>query len=254
MKELYAAIPSAQKYLQRIGYSKTPEITKTCLDELISCHVHAVPFENIDVFYGGKVPALGTVDLFEKIVNNRRGGYCFELNGLFCRLLQAIGFGAVCVKVRIMLGREVPPPMTHCAVLVNIEGKRYYCDVGFGGPAPISAIELCDSLQRSGDRCYRIQENILCLEQNGSFVPMMQFEDCACDPVDFIPLNYFCAKSEMEPFVHKLMVSIKTTSGHASIDGNVLKLRDNGVDTEIVLSKDLEMRDALVSYFGILLA
>lgn len=251
MKELYAPVPSVEQYLRRIGYRKTPQVTLACLNDLIHCQLHTVPFENLDVFYSGKVPSLGTDALFEKIIRQKRGGYCFELNNLFCRLLSAIGFDAFCVKVRILLGRTELQPMTHCAVLVALDGKKYYCDVGFGGPAPVSAIEMIDEPQISGNHRYCIKNHTLYLEQDGTFLPMMQFEGTPCDPVDFVPLNFFCAKSVLEPFVHKLMVSRKIPGGHVSIDGDILKLSKCGKVSETPLCSETEVQNALKTWFGI---
>ena len=82
-EKLYAPIPDTDAYLSRIGFDGKAEPTFDCLKKLMSCHLAAVPFENLDVYHGGIEPSLETDAMFEKIVTNRRGGYCFELNGLF---------------------------------------------------------------------------------------------------------------------------------------------------------------------------
>jgi len=239
------------KYLKRIGYLKTPTVTLACLNELISCQMHAVPFENVDVYYKRSVPSLDEDVLFDKIVHRNRGGYCFELNTLFCAFLCALGFDAVCVRARIRLDRETPPPQTHCAILVKLDGKTWFCDVGFGGTAPIGAVDVSGEVFFYGGHHYRIQESVLYIRRDEEFVPMMEFENQACQTIDFVPMNYFCATSEEEPFVHRLMISLKRPDGYISIDGSVFYKKQSGNGSEILIKDEHHSKIILKEWFGI---
>jgi N-hydroxyarylamine O-acetyltransferase len=94
-EELYAPLPDAEQYLQRIRYNGPVRDDRETLDALVRAHLTSVPFEDIDI-YDLRLPiALGIPALFDKIVTRHRGGYCFELNGLFMSLLTRLGLPAM---------------------------------------------------------------------------------------------------------------------------------------------------------------
>ena len=125
-----------KEYLDRIGYDEKIEISLKCLQKLQTCHQLRVPFENLDVFTG-RNKILNNDILFEQIVTNRRGGWCHELNGLFCWLLQNLGFDTRIVSCRYcdrntQIFRD--DPFDHMALIVDIDNVKYLVDVGFGFP------------------------------------------------------------------------------------------------------------------------
>lgn len=91
-----------QKYLDRIGFAEEISVTKEVLGQLIWKHLTKVPFENLEIFDEGKVPSVEVEDVYRKIVENKRGGCCFELNGLFYEILAGIFWN---VKERMVLSR-----------------------------------------------------------------------------------------------------------------------------------------------------
>ena len=122
------------KYLERIGYKTNPDQSLGCLERLQSCHQLTVPFENLDVFVG-RNKLLNINVLYERIVLERRGGWCHELNGLFSWLLRHIGF-----EVKIVSGAHYhgnkkafnDVPFDHMALIVNVDEIEYLADVGYG--------------------------------------------------------------------------------------------------------------------------
>ncbi|MDU5687384.1 MAG: arylamine N-acetyltransferase, partial [Kluyvera cryocrescens] len=129
-------------YFARLGWTGTPDVS---IETLRSLHLHhngAIPFENLDVLLPREMH-LDDQALEDKLVNARRGGYCFEQNGLFERALREIGF-----NVRSLLGRVVlahppqMPPRTHRLLLVETDGERWIADVGFGGQTLTAPIKL----------------------------------------------------------------------------------------------------------------
>lgn len=120
------------EYLDHIGYTGN---AKPCLETLVAlqrCHLFSVPFENLDLLRPGFVPCVDRNYLFEKIVRNKRGGVCYELNTLFYHLLDALGFQVCQISGRCMLDT----PLTgHVFTLVTLEQGRYIADVGFGDDA-----------------------------------------------------------------------------------------------------------------------
>src|SRR5689334_22686545 len=104
-------------YLARIGYDGPRAPTLPVLRALTAAHTQAIPFENLDVLLGRRID-LAIDAVFDKLVRRRRGGYCFEQNGLLLQVLQALGFEArpVSARVRIDRPRTDTPPRTHMFV------------------------------------------------------------------------------------------------------------------------------------------
>ncbi len=256
-EKLYAPIPDVSAYLSRIGFEGKAEPTFECLKRLMTCHLKTVPFENLDVYHGHIEPSLETDAMFEKIVTNHRGGYCFELNGLFSKLLSGIGFDVSCRAARVLSGRNYIPPRAHRVIVIKISGKGYFCDVGFGGTVPTEPIEIaCDKIIDSEpDRRYKFSSGekgiTLFIEKNEVFVPVIMFDKAPSDEADFVPLNAFCAYSVYEPFRKKQMIWLGVEDGRCSIDGDILKVKRNGIDTEICLDTEEDLRGALKTYFGL---
>lgn len=253
---LYEPLENINAYLVRIGFDGRPETTLDCLKKLMLGQLQNIPFEDLDVFHGHKEPSLETKVLFEKLVLNKRGGYCFELNGLFGKVLQAAGFQVRSLMARVVWHYPHLTPPSHQVNIVTLDGVDYFCDVGFGGPIPYTPLPLCyDDVQVCDvtGRKYRFSKEgdwiTIAAEFEGGFKPMLMMLDSPCDPVDFLPLNSFCAHSPIEPFLHKQMVWLAAADGRRSIDGNVLRLEKDG--TEKVLATEEDLRQALKTYFGI---
>ena len=121
-----------QAFFDRIGYTGTAEPTLSNLQQIVRCHLETVPFENTSFHKNPREMSLKPEDLYDKVVNRRLGGVCFELNGLFNWLLNEIGYQVYPVSVRISMFPGFPAPITHQGNVAVIDGKKYYCDVGFG--------------------------------------------------------------------------------------------------------------------------
>lgn len=118
-------------YLTRIGLSAAVTCDISGLGELQSRHLQSVPFENLDVFHRRGV-STDVEHALEKIVGRARGGWCFEMNGAFGWLLAASGFDADYVSCRVMGDDGWGPELDHCGIVVHLDGRRWYTDVGFG--------------------------------------------------------------------------------------------------------------------------
>lgn len=254
---LYDPLPDVKAYLDRIGYTDTTAPTLDCLKDLMTAQLRTVPFENLDVFHSHKEPSLEVSALFEKIVVNRRGGYCFELNGLFQKLLEAIGFSCSCHIGRIGHGQRFKYPISHRVTLVEIAGERYFCDVGFGGPVPPEPAKITLNIPFDSSNGHRYMftksglEITLSMEENAGLSPVLSFVESPADPVDFLSLNAFCAYSPIEPFIHKQMVWRNTENGRYTLDGNMLRIHENGVVKEEIITSEEMMRQVLLERFGI---
>ncbi|CAL8292799.1 unnamed protein product [Lota lota] len=150
------------KYLLRIGFNYPTEPTLDVLRSLHSCHLLSVPFENLTIHSGGRVsPDLAIV--YDKIVNQRRGGFCYENNGLFSWLLSKLDFEVTILsgQVKNAITGCYGPPFDHLISMVSLGGRRWLCDVGFGSAGfrvPLS-LDTKDEPQTQGHRVYRIRKD-----------------------------------------------------------------------------------------------
>ena len=131
------------RYFERIGYDGPGTSTLETLNDIIHAHVSSIPFENLDPALGRRVD-LSLAALEDKIIDRRRGGYCFEQNSLFHAVLEALGFRVRGIGARVRLGRprDFIPARTHFFGLVAIDDEQWIVDVGIGGFSPTSAFRL----------------------------------------------------------------------------------------------------------------
>ncbi|MGI5936741.1 MAG: arylamine N-acetyltransferase family protein, partial [Oscillospiraceae bacterium] len=193
-ESLYKPLPDTDKYLARLGLARPIPVNLDSLNTLIYAHLTSIPFENLDIYDLEADISLGIEDIYSKIVEQGRGGYCFELNALFMALLQSLGFECHPLAGRVLWRKDYFPPLGHRITVVTLEGRRYYCDVGFGGPAPCSALCLDDTeKQVSGGGIFLFDrskgDTILYRESESGFEPLLMFSEKPCDPVDFVIMN-----------------------------------------------------------------
>jgi N-hydroxyarylamine O-acetyltransferase len=118
-------------YLQRISYGSDLEPTLETLRKIHVAHMRWVPFENLDIYLKRPIE-LNLAAFFRKIVHNNRGGFCYELNGLFAELLKSLGFSVTMLSARVAeADGGFGPDFDHMTLLVELE-ERWIADVGFG--------------------------------------------------------------------------------------------------------------------------
>ena len=123
---------SAGQYLERIGVAPSElPWDGSRLRELQVAHLLTVPFENLDVFHRRGV-ATDVAWSLPKVVERRRGGWCFELNGAFGWLLRELGYDVDYVSCQVFGDDGLGPALDHCALFVHLDGHRWFVDVGFG--------------------------------------------------------------------------------------------------------------------------
>ena len=258
-KRLYEPIPDVDAYLERIGIAGTRELTPEFLDELINAHQHAVPFDNLDVYEKQLIPSLGVADLFDKIVKRKRGGYCFELNGLFGALLKSLGFTTRPAMARVLL-RPIPYPLiTHRANIVTIDGCEYLADVGFGGPMANFAPLMEDGAARTeNDKTFtlhRVDDYWWEVGYRGSKEQEARVLRVCAMPVgeeDFIPLSFYQAQNPESVFRLNRMANIKTADGAYDLR-NTTYTEFHGSEKTVVEIDDADLDCLLEEKFGIVL-
>lgn len=250
-EDLYAPLPDVKKYLNRIGIDEKIEPTRENLDRLIFANLTHIPFENLDECIDKTCPNLGITELFDKIVIRQRGGYCFELNALFYSFLDAMGYKVYPVACRILWGSSERRPLSHRATIAIIDGEKYYCDVGFGGPSAHQSVPFSESVEGG----FFIETDgrmtmVKCKTEKG-IDTLIEFSDYPFDPVDFVPLNYNVAMAPGSYFQMMPMINLTTDTGSKSITGDVFKRHSGDVSEEIKLEDEIIMKEYLLKEFGI---
>ena len=240
------------KYLARIGLSEPVSVDLLGLDRLIRAHLTHVPFEALDVWGSGAVPSLEIPELYRKIVLDCRGGYCFELNSLFCWALKALGFEAYLVIASLLNEAGEAAPPAHSAIVCTVDGEKYFVDVGFGGPVPFGAMPLKEG-EALGFR----------LEKKGGFYILkkvtadgesflLRFRDIPAEPVELVPLNFYISQKPDIHFRNRLLVSQRKEDGSVyTLRGKVLQLRQEDKVSEFPVEDLQTLRQVLENTFHI---
>lgn len=242
------------EYLERIGCPVTPEPpTLNYLGRLIVAHQQTVPFENISVLLGDPI-SLDKEDLFQKIVTQRRGGYCFECNGMFGHLLNALGFESRPLAARVWYrAREDVSARTHTLNLVVAEGRKRLVDVGFGGTTPRIAIPLVPGTYEDQDGPIELVQNaehgwMFSRREDGTLRPQFSFTLDLVYPSDLVVANHFMSTHPASHFTHGLRLSRFTPTGRIGLTGDGLTIRDG---QSVQHQMPGEIGDCLNKLFGL---
>lgn len=230
-----------EAYLERIGFQSRILLSEEILHGLHKAHTLSIPFENLDVFFGRPI-ALDLPTLFGKLVTGNRGGYCFEMNGLFSAVLGKIGFEVVPLLARVAFdfNRQFGPK-THQVLMVKTGSSRWLVDVGFGKDGIISPL-LLDTTddQHQFGRIYRIEPHpqfgyILDLRTPDRDFCQYAFTLDKCWPADFVMANHFTATYPESLFVKTLVCTMPTEQGRVTLTDRHLKIVSNSIvrQTEI---------------------
>lgn len=240
------------KYLERINYSGDINISVPVLKQLQEAHLLSVPFENLDIHSNRQIKLESS---YEKIVDNHRGGFCYELNGLFHDLLIEIGYDARLISARVWNNNTFGPEFDHMAIIVTIHNDEYLVDVGFGAFTfwPLK-MELNIPLQDPcGDFIFeKFDDQYLVVKkkQDRGFSPEYLFTTTKRTIHDFSYMCQYHQTNSHSHFTKKIICSLLTINGRVTVSGNILKIREGELVTETKLNKD-EIKGVLYDYFKI---
>ncbi|QSX09406.1 arylamine N-acetyltransferase [Alkalibacter rhizosphaerae] len=249
---------NVKEYLERIDYNGELEVNAKLLHDLHVGHVTHIPFENLDQLQG-KTISLDRDDLFEKIVLNKRGGYCFEMNGLFSHVLKEVGFQVSDVFARVYRPGFGYSGRSHQVIIVEIDGEQWMADVGFGGNGPIAPVKLVEGVdQEQFGRFYRIKtdplyEYVMEFKAGDEYETVYSFTSEPCHAMDYDIANWFTSTHPNSIFRKVIMCTMPTEKGRVSIFDNNLKIIQNGLVTEKTMNSDFEINNVLEKYYGITL-
>lgn len=276
LNEYNAPLPDLGSALKRIGlnpdeFNKNlhPELpqspsdyscphNKESLDKVVHNCLLNVLFENLDTFDLKQEVSLKIKDIFEKIVTNHRGGYCFEINAFLHGIIEGLGFHCYPVAQRILLDGDFPP-LNHRAIVVILpDGKRAVCDCGFAGPAPVTSIYLDETEpQLSGKYYFRYEHDkvndtykMFRIDGDKEF-PLILFKDEPFEPIDFVLLNAYMTYNKNSRFFKNRVVNLFRDEGSISIDNKILCIHENGLKIELPVLDSNSRKEAYIEYFNI---
>ena len=218
------------QYLSRINLGDCNS-TLEGLMSLQEHHAEYIPFENLDIVVGREI-ALNHQHLFEKIVTKNRGGYCFELNGLYAELLKSVGFSPKPVLGRVWLSNpKGTPPRNHLANLVELDGKTFVTDVGFAGLITRIPLDINDASpvnDKDGkvrvipvaDRQFMIQR-----ESDKGWANQYSFENVEISEEDIEISNYYMSTHPNSHLYSHKCVGRNTQVGRIGLFNNKLTTR-----------------------------
>lgn len=248
-------------YFDRIDYRGAAEPNLDVLRDLVTAHTQAIPFENLDPVMGVPVDDLSPEALTDKLVHRRRGGYCYEQNGLMGYVLAELGF-----RVRRLAGRVVwmrPPDapfpaQTHTVLAVTFPGSQgsYLVDVGFGGQTPTSPLRFeTGSVQQTTHEPYRLEDRrdglVLQVQIRGEWMPLYEFTTRTQPEIDLKVGSWFVSTHPSSGFVTGLMAAVVTDDARVNLAGRNLTVHRADGSEKVRLNDAAAVVETLTERFGI---
>lgn len=252
------AVPiDVNSYLKRIRVKKEA-CSLPYLKKLHRAHLIHVPFENLDIHYRNKI-VLDYQSIFYKIVNMRRGGFCYELNGLFYHLLYHLGFDCHLISARTKQ-QDVSGysrDFDHMAVIVLLENEKWLVDVGFGeGFIYPKKIET-SVVQMDYTDYWRVvtdPDEQLILQQSHDYTVFNSkylFTLQEKQPIQFMEMCEYHQTSSASHFTQQKLITRLTEQGRVTLTERKLKVSSLGDTSEIEISNEDEFLSKLQQHFGI---
>ncbi|WP_428339466.1 arylamine N-acetyltransferase family protein [Mycobacterium sp.] len=249
------------RYFARIGYEGAADPTLDVLQDVVSAHTQAIPFENLDPLLGVPVDDLSPEALFDKLVHRRRGGYCYEHHGLMGYVLQELGFGVRRFAARVVWTAPPSSPVpaqTHTLLGVAPPGapQLFLIDVGFGGQTPTSPLRLeTGSAQQTTHGPYRLESRgdilVLQAEIRGGWQSLYEFATKTAPPIDLQVGSWYVSTHPSSHFVTNLMASLVNADGRCNLSGRHLSIHGGCGTQKMELPDAAAVVDALADRFGI---
>lgn len=248
-------------YFDRIDYRGAAEPNLQVLRDLMTAHTRSIPFENLDPLMGVPVDDLSPEALTDKLVHRRRGGYCYEQNGLMGYVLAEIGF-----RVRRLAGRVVwmlPPDaplgaQTHTVLAVTFPGSQgsYLVDVGFGGQTLTSPIRFeTGNAQQTTHEPYRLNDRgdglVLQALVRDEWRPLYVFGTHTVPQVDLAVGSWYVSTHPASIFVTGLTAALTTEDARYNLAGRNLSIHRADGSEKIRLDDAAAVVDVLGERFGI---
>ncbi|PHN04984.1 arylamine N-acetyltransferase family protein [Flavilitoribacter nigricans] len=244
------------RYLERIGFTGTARADLATLRTIQQLHPTAIPFENLNPFTGAPVKLdLGSVE--QKLVQQGRGGYCFEQNKLLKAALEQIGFRVTGLAARVIfnLAVDAVSPYSHMLLLIDLDGQQYLADSGFGGMSPTGPLLLQPDLEQSTphesyrllrqDHYYRLESKV-----KEEWKHLYKFPVEAHFEQDYEVMNWYTSCHPASHFTNTLIAARAFPGGRYALRNTALSTHRLGHASEQQeLSDTKEVMDTLREVF-----
>ena len=247
-------------YLRRISSTGILQSDLDTLRELQYRHVLAIPFETLDI--QNQIPIILQVNLlYQKVIRDHRGGYCYELNVLFHHLLNLCGFDVNLVAGRLhhgsnRYGRE----FEHLALVVNLNGRNWLVDVGYGDFSLVPLAIAPGEIQSDGRNWYQIIDPVMV--DGEPYLGVAKWnaskQDFKIDYIftltprvlsDFHEMNEFHQTSPESHFARTLICTMPTPEGRITLINNKLIRKENGKRQVRIIQSEDQRDEVLKKYF-----
>jgi N-hydroxyarylamine O-acetyltransferase len=249
-------------WLSRIGHGGSRTPTLATLRAVIAAHSTTIPFESIDVLLG-RTPKLDLRSLQHKMIESRRGGYCFEQNSLFAAGLSALGFRVTRLIARVIRGMspDAPGSATHMTLRVDLPEGPYLADVGFGNQTPTAPLAFRpNEEQQTPHEIMRLlpvgDEFTLQAKLGDQWVSIYRLSPHPRLPIDYEVANWFTATHPGSPFVNNLIVARPGPDGvrNTLFNGRVNVRRPGDWVERSEPADEAALRETLDKTFGLTLS
>jgi N-hydroxyarylamine O-acetyltransferase len=243
-------------YLERIAYGGPLDVSPDTLRGLHQAHLYAVPFENLDIHLGRRL-SLDESALFDKVVTRRRGGFCYELNGLFCALLRGLGFRVTMLSAGVARqSGGFGPEFDHLTLRVDLD-ESWLADVGFGDGfrLPVRLDEAANQIQGTSaylvipDVDYRV---LMRRDAGGDWSAQYRFTLQEHALPEFADRCLFHQTSPESHFTQGRICTLTTPEGRVTLSGMRLIVTTPRGRAEMGLAGEAEYAAALRDRFGVI--
>jgi N-hydroxyarylamine O-acetyltransferase len=246
-------------YFRRIGYTGERVPTLAVLRAVHLRHVEAIPFENLNPLLKRPV-RLDPASVEQKLVRDRRGGYCFEQNRLFRDALEALGFrvAGLCARALWNAPEGVTMPRSHMLLRVEVGADSYLADVGFGGQTLTGPLRLVPEVaQDTPHERFRLrptgEELVMEAELRGAWRPLYRFDLSEPPPIDYEVANWYVSTCPASFFTSTLIAARVAPGARHALRDNELAVHTRDGTERRALTSAAELREALTDVFGIAL-
>ena len=242
-------------YAARIEYDGDFTPTLATLRDVHLAHATHIPFENLDILLGRPI-RLDLESVTAKLIDARRGGYCFEQNALFASVLETIGFRVTRLAARVRMGATEVRPRSHMLLAVDVEGGRWLADVGFGGDGLLLPVRLqAGEVQRHFEWQYRVmvEGDLYALQtwRPEGWLDLYSFTLEEQYAADYEVSNYYTSTFPTSPFVTRLIAQRPGKDVRLTLVNRQLTEQRPDEVSEATLADDDAILETLAERFGL---
>ncbi len=243
-----------REYLETLSLHSR-ELDFAFLSDVVARHVATFAFSSVGCQLGKDLP-LDFESLYQRIFIQRRGGYCFEQNGLLYGVLEELGFSPELFLARVIYNHDIHPGLTHRITMVEYEGRRYVLDVGFGPLGPRIPVPMSEIESNDGEKIFRIEERRpgeyhMQVFKDGDFFSLYRFELARYSQADCELGHFYSHRHADATFVNHLVVSlIQEIETRSLRDLEYWVITKSGTRNQVISDSE-QLRRILVGELGV---